>query len=102
MLRDAAVPKIRPHGEWTKEANAAPVSCEIRTDNYARNLGSKSVLRIGEPSSPNVGSVSHESHRVRQTDERPKREPHDRIGRREFSQSGRASCRERVEISVVG
>src|SRR5689334_20253778 len=88
-LRDAAVPKIRTNREWTKEADTAPVRCEIRTDHFSANLSSKRVLRIREPASANVGGVAHESHRVWQTDECSKRESHDRIRIRELTLSKR-------------
>ena len=57
---NTAVPKIRLDRQWSEEADTAPVSCEVRTDNFAIHLGSKSSFRIREPTISNVRGVAHE------------------------------------------
>src|SRR5689334_5130096 len=84
-LAYAAIPKIRPNGQRTKEPDAAPVSRKVRTDKFSVRFSSKRRLRIGAPSGADVAGIAHESHRVRQTDEGAEREPHDGVGSGELS-----------------
>ena len=93
LLRDAAIPVFRFHGERAEKTEAAPIRREIRTDQLAIMLGAKRGCGVGLPARVRIIRVAHKDRRIGHAKKCAEGHTNDPIGRIQIALNERPNHR---------
>ena len=103
LLRHAAVPAFRVNCKRAEKAEATPVRCEVRANQFSFELSGENSGWIGLPSCVGKAGITHERCWIGNTQERAEGEANDSVSVWQISREQRpdADCKLRLRSGDV-